>query len=100
MDQEEKKMEPAQVDQEKMEPAQDDQDKMEPAQEGQEKMEQMLMEEEEKEYALLDDAIEYKLKGYYPDGLTENQKRSVRRKANTISVEHDEVFIMKKKRKV
>ena len=79
MDQEEKKMDQAQV---------------------QEKKEELLMEEEEQEYALLDDAMEYKLKGFYPDGLTTNQKRCVRRKAQTILVDHGEVFIMKKKRKV
>ena len=66
----------------------------------QEELEEALLLEEEKEYALLDDAIEYKLKGFYPDGLTTNQKRSVRRKAKTISVEYGEFFIMKKNRKV
>ena len=56
--------------------------------------------ETEREFALLDDAIEFKITGHYPDGLTKDQKRSVRRKAQTIFVEHGEVLIKKKRGKV
>ena len=56
--------------------------------------------ETEREFALLDDAIEFKMTGHYPDGLTKDQKRSVRRKAQTIFVEHGEVLIKKKRGKV
>ena len=52
--------------------------------------------ETEREVALLDDAIEFKMTGHYPDGLTtKDQKRSVRRKAQTIFVEHEEILIKK-----
>ena len=56
--------------------------------------------ETEREFALLDDAIEFKILGHYPDGLTKDQKRSVKRKAQTIFVEHGEVLIKKKRGKV
>ena len=46
--------------------------------------------ETEREIALLDDAMEFKMTGHYPDGLTKDQKRSVGRKAQTIFVEHGE----------
>ena len=38
--------------------------------------------------------------GHYPDGLTKDQKRSVRRKAQTIFVEHGKVLFKKKTEKV
>ena len=56
--------------------------------------------DEETSFSLLDAAIDFKLKGFYPEGLSADQKRSVRRKAKTISVEHGEAFILKKKGKV
>ncbi len=46
---------------------------------------------------VLDRAID---RGCYSEGLTSDQKRSVRRKAKTISVEHGEVFIFIKTKKV
>jgi len=56
--------------------------------------------DQEEQLAVLDAAIEYKLKGFYSEGVTVDQKRSARRKAKSISVEHGEVFILKKKGKV
>ena len=58
------------------------------------------IQDQEEQFAVLDAAIEYKLKGFYPEGLTVDQKRFARRKAKSIAVEHGEVFILKKKGKV
>ena len=49
-------------------------------------------EDQEDQFGVLDAAIEYKLKGFYPEGLTVDQKCSARRKAKSIPVEHGEVL--------
>ena len=56
--------------------------------------------QDQDQFAILDASIEYKPRGFYPEGLTVDQKRSARRKAKSIAVEHGEVFILKKKGKV
>ena len=48
--------------------------------------------DQEEQLAVLDAAIEYKLKGSYSEGVTVDQKRSARRKAKSIPVEHGEVL--------
>ena len=60
----------------------------------------LLDPETEREFALLDEAIEFKMTGHYPDGLTKDQKHFVKRKAQTIFVEHGKVLIKKKIGKV
>lgn len=55
---------------------------------------------DQEQFVVLEAAIEYKLKGVYPEGLTGHQKRSARRKAKSIAVEHGEVFILKKRGRV
>ena len=49
---------------------------------------------------VLDYAIEYKMKGAYPPGLTKDKKRAVRKRAQTICIEEGEVYIWRKKNKV
>ena len=49
---------------------------------------------------VLDYAIEYKMKGAYPPGLTKDKKRAVRKRAQTICIEEGEVYILRKKNKV
>ena len=49
---------------------------------------------------ILDYAIEYRMTGSYPPGLTKDKKRSVRKRAQAISVEEGEVYIQRKKNKV
>ena len=49
---------------------------------------------------ILDYAIEYKMKGAYPPGLTKDKKRAVRKRAQTICIEEGEVYILRKKNKV
>lgn len=49
---------------------------------------------------VLDYAIEYKMKGAYPAGLTKDKKRAVRKRAQTICIEEGEVYIWRKKNKV
>ena len=49
------------------------------------------IQDQEEQFAVLDADIEYKLKGFYPEGLTVDQKCSARRKAKSIAVEHGEV---------
>ena len=49
---------------------------------------------------ILDYAIEYRMRGGYPPGLTKDKKRAVRKRAQAISVEDGEVYIQRKKNKV
>ena len=49
---------------------------------------------------ILDYAIEYKMKGAYPPGLTKDKKRAVRKRAQTICIEEGEMYILRKKNKV
>ena len=49
---------------------------------------------------ILDFAIEYNSSGQYPQGLTANKKRAVRKRATGITVKQGEIFLQKKKGKV
>ena len=49
---------------------------------------------------ILDYAIEYKMKGAYPPGVTKDKKRAVRKRAQTICIEEGELYILRKKNKV
>ena len=49
---------------------------------------------------VLDYAIEYRMRGSYPPGLSKDKKRAVRKRAQAISVEDGEVYLQKKKSKV
>ena len=49
---------------------------------------------------ILDYAIEYRMTGSYPPGLTKDKKRSVRKRAQAISVEEGEVYTQRKNNKV
>ena len=49
---------------------------------------------------LLEYAIYYSEKGFYPEGLTKDKKRAVRKKAKSISVERGEVFVHRRGKKV
>ena len=49
---------------------------------------------------ILDYAIEYVSSGIYPNGLTKDKKRAVRKRAKMISVEQGEIFLKKRKGKV
>ena len=65
------------------------------------KMEQPTeQKQEEAESQLLEYAIFYSENGMYPDGLSKDKKRAVRKKAKSISIELGEVFIIKKNKKV
>ena len=52
--------------------------------------------ESESEDDLLELAYDYKLNGSYTEGCTLNKKRSIRRKADTISIQNGEAFMTKK----
>ena len=56
--------------------------------------------EEARESQLLEYAIFYSENGMYPDGLSKDKKRAVRKKAKSISIELGEVFKKKKNKKV
>ena len=45
---------------------------------------------------ILEYAIFYCQNGTYPDNLSKDKKRAVRKKAKSISVEREEVFVVKK----
>ena len=49
---------------------------------------------------ILDYAIEYATSGTYPDSASKNKRRSIRKRAKTITVENGEVFLKRKKGKV
>ena len=49
---------------------------------------------------ILDYAIEYRMRGTYPPGLSKDKKRAVRKRAQVIVVEEGEVYIQRKKNKV
>lgn len=46
------------------------------------------------DFALLDAAIDFQLNGIYSEGLSKDQKRSVRRKAKTVVVENGDVYLV------
>ena len=52
----------------------------------------MKIQNQEDQFPVLDAAIEYKLKGFYPEGLAVDQKCSARRKAKSIAVENGEAL--------
>ena len=47
------------------------------------------------EMGLVNQAAAYLLSGSYPDGCGDNMKRSIRRKANKLSIRNGEVFHLK-----
>ena len=53
-----------------------------------------------REDRILDYAIEYKLYGRYPEGLSKDKKRAVRKRMKCLTVENGEVYIERKKSKV
>ena len=69
-----------------------DQKKTEDQEQTKEEFPENEIQDQEEQFAVLDAAIEYKLKGFYPEGLTVDQKCSARRKAKSIPVEHGEVL--------
>ena len=46
---------------------------------------------------MLDLAIEYKVSSTYPDGMTKDKKRAVRKRAQCIDIIGGEAFLRKKK---
>ena len=46
---------------------------------------------------ILDLAIEYKLSGTYPEGLSKDKKRAIRKRAESIKIVEGEAFLRKKK---
>ena len=57
-------------------------------------------EEDSDSLELLDYAIGYCVHGSYPEGLTKDKKRAVRKRAKSVAVENGEVFIKRRKSKV
>jgi hypothetical protein len=49
---------------------------------------------------ILDLAIEYKVNGTYPDGLSKDKKRAITKRAQSISIVNGEAFLQKKKGRV
>lgn len=49
---------------------------------------------------LIEQAIFYCQNGKYPEGLSKDKKRAVRKKAQYISVERGEVFLLRKNKRV
>lgn len=47
---------------------------------------------------LVEEAVYYLLNGFYPDGSTENQKRSIRRKSKKLQSKNGEIFYLKSKK--
>ena len=54
----------------------------------------------EKEDPILDHAIYYAINGTYPNDLTKEKKRAVRKRAAILTVENGEVYLQRKARKV
>ena len=53
-----------------------------------------------KEDPILDYAINYAVNGTYPDELTKEKKRAVRKRAGTLILENGEVYLQRKGRRV
>ena len=54
----------------------------------------------DKEDPILDHAIHYAINNTYPDGLSKEKKRAVRKRAATLVVDSGEVYLKRKNRKV
>ena len=53
----------------------------------------------EQEDPILDLAVDYVRNGFYPDNITKDKKRAVRKTALKLVVEQGEVFLLKKDKK-
>jgi len=49
---------------------------------------------------LLDFAINYKLKGSYPDNTSKDRKRAIRKRAKNLITDKGEIFLMRKTNRV
>ena len=54
----------------------------------------------DKKDELLDFAIEYEIKGSYPDDASKDRKRAIRKQAKNLIADKEEIFLIKKSKRV